>query len=68
MEPKKEKHEVLELLEPDDLALLLRTEPASIPGIIMRLNHAPRYRNSLNAVVITALILRERPMSEGTAK
>lgn len=68
MESKKHQGEVLELLDPDDLALLLRTEPANIPGIIMRLNHAPRYHNSLNAVVITALILRERPMPDGIPK
>lgn len=37
-------------LDPADLELLLRTADGDLPGMIMRLNHEPRYHNRLNAI------------------
>ncbi len=53
-------HDGLALLEPDDLALLLATEPARVLGTVLSLNREVRYHNSLNAVVIAELVFRLR--------
>lgn len=50
----------LALLDPEDLAALLAVRPEGLVGAVLRLNRAPRYHNSLNAVVIAELILRIR--------
>lgn len=50
----------LALLEPQDLAALLTVRPEGLMGAILLLNRAPRYHNTLNAVVITELILHMR--------
>lgn len=57
----------LALLDPDDLAALLAVSPDGLMGAILRLNRAPRYHNSLNAVVLTELILRIRTALERSA-
>ncbi len=50
----------LTTLEPRDLDQLLGSDPACIPGMIMRLNHAPRYHNHLDAIAITSRLLEMR--------
>lgn len=39
-------------LDPEDLRSLLAAEPERLLGLIIRLNRAPRYHNSLNAIVL----------------
>jgi hypothetical protein len=44
-------------LLPEDLALLLATEPQALLGKILRLNRAPHYQNRLNAVVLASAVI-----------
>jgi len=44
-------------LLPEDLALLLATEPQALLGKILRLNRAPHYHNRLNAVVLASAVI-----------
>lgn len=48
------------LLDASDLDLLLRTEPAELIGCILWMNRAPRYRNGLDAILLTASLLEVR--------
>ncbi len=48
------------LLDASDLDLLLRTEPAELIGCILCMNRAPRYRNGLDAILLTASLLEVR--------
>ncbi|HEX2618407.1 MAG TPA: hypothetical protein VHL57_12750 [Flavobacteriales bacterium] len=42
----------VQLMDPADLELLLRTEPRQLLGRIMELNRGPRYHNQLDAFVL----------------
>ncbi|MEO8591116.1 MAG: hypothetical protein ABI432_17180 [Flavobacteriales bacterium] len=55
-------------LDPQDLELLLDTEPERLLGRIMELNHAPRYHNSLNAIVLLSGLVELRRTSMGHAR
>lgn len=48
------------MLDPKDLALLLRLEPGALMGRIMLLNKEPRYHNRLDAIQLVARILELR--------
>lgn len=39
-------------LDPQDLSMLLAADPEQLLGLIMELNHAPRYHNRLNAIAL----------------
>lgn len=47
----------LRTLDPQDLLSLLAADPAELLGRILRLNRAPRYHNTLNAVVLACRLL-----------
>lgn len=47
-------------LDAKDLELLLRAEPGEVLGYILSLNRAPRYRNRLDAILLTASVLAIR--------
>jgi hypothetical protein len=48
------------LLDANDLDLLLMAEPGELIGCILRMNRAPRYRNALDAILLTASLLEVR--------
>lgn len=48
-------------LDPQDLRSLLAAEPESLLGHIIRLNRAPRYHNSLNAIALLSRLNEMRP-------
>jgi len=50
-------------LDPQDLELLLVTEPERLLGRIMELNRAPRYRNRLNAIVLLYRLVEMRQVT-----
>ncbi|MCW5897734.1 MAG: hypothetical protein KIT10_00575 [Flavobacteriales bacterium] len=57
---RREAMDPLTLLDPRDLDRLLTTDAPRLPGTIMRLNHAPRYHNLLDAIAITCRVLELR--------
>lgn len=47
-------------LDPQDLSMLLISDPEQLLGLIMELNHAPRYHNRLNAIALLGQLLELR--------
>jgi len=60
----------LKRIDPRDLIMLLQCEPRQLLGRIVQLNRAPRYHNTLNAVVLAAEVtdLRGQRGSGGNAE
>ena len=48
------------LLDANDLDLLLKAEPGELIGCILCMNRAARYRNALDAILLTASLLEVR--------
>ena len=53
------------LLDPADLETLLRIPQAELIGSILRLNKDPHYRNTLDAIALTACLLEVRSKHPG---
>ncbi len=60
VKPKLHTMDQLHILDPRDLRSLLAADPEDLLGLILRLNRAPRYHNSLNAIVLLSSLQERR--------